>query len=668
MGTFPRKQFVAAIGASALLAACNAPKNDQAQISSAEPAGVGNAPPAGGNADAIIKARGLNPGDVDAALRTFVPPGKHDDYVMFASGGHSGQVVVFGLPSMRLLKVIPVFTPDSYVGWGYDFESKATLHDGDFKDATITHGDTHHPALSETDGDYDGRFLFINDKVNARVAVVDLARFETKQIVKNPLMINTHGLAVTPNTEYVIETAQYAAPLGWGYAPLNAANFREKYRGLATYWKFDKNKGVLDPQKSFSIELPPFFQDLTDAGKLDSDGWSFTNSFNSELAYPDNWDGGLPPEASMSQNAYDWMHVINWKAAEAFVRSGRASTFNGMALISIAQAAQNGILYLLSEAKSPHGVDVTPDGKFLAVSGKLDPYVQIYSIAKIKTAAARSDLKKGPYGIRVLPLTETRIAQIPIGLGPLHTQFDDQGFGYTSLFLDSAVAKWKIGDESGKGWEMVDKTSLQYNTGHLAAPHGDTVKPRGKYIVGLNKWSIDRFTPVGPLFPRNLQLVDVTSPKMGVIFDAPVGNAEPHYAQIIDASLLKPMSVFPVGFTPHSNGIDPNAPKAGKEGVRIDGDTVYVSMTQARSHFTPDVVHAKAGQKIIWRLTNTESTKNAMHGFAIAGYNVSLTIEPGKSEHFEFIADKPGVFPYYCTDFCSALHLEMMGYLLVAER
>jgi nitrous-oxide reductase len=144
-------------------------------------------------------------------------------------------------------------------------------------------------------------------------------------------------------------------------------------------------------------------------------------------------------------------------------------------------------LFLTPEPKSPHGIDVSPDGTFLAVGGKLDPHVQIYSFERIQAAIKAGGLKHDSYGIPIIPLEKSRIAQIQIGLGPLHTQYDGKGYAYTSLYLDSAVAKCKIGNLDGTGWEMVDKLPLQYNTGHLAAPHGDTAKPRGTYLVGLNK-------------------------------------------------------------------------------------------------------------------------------------------------------------------------------------
>jgi nitrous-oxide reductase len=76
-----------------------------------------------------------------AAQKTYVAPGDLDEYYMFASGGHSGQVYVYGLPSMRHISTIPVYTPYPATGYGFDDESKAML--GEF-----TWGDVHHPSLS----------------------------------------------------------------------------------------------------------------------------------------------------------------------------------------------------------------------------------------------------------------------------------------------------------------------------------------------------------------------------------------------------------------------------------------------------------------------------------------------------------------------------------------
>lgn len=162
--------------------------------------------------EAIAKQRGLTPADLVAAAKTYVPSGQKDEYLMFSSGGHAGQIFVVGLPSMRLLRSIAVFTPEPWQGWGYGVGNDI-LAEGFPDGKPNLWGDTHHPALSETGGDYDGQFVFINDKINARVAVVDLRDWETKQIVKNPLTLSDHGgTFVTPNTEYIIEGGQYACP------------------------------------------------------------------------------------------------------------------------------------------------------------------------------------------------------------------------------------------------------------------------------------------------------------------------------------------------------------------------------------------------------------------------------------------------------------------------
>jgi nitrous-oxide reductase len=264
-------------------------------------------------------------------------------------------------------------------------------------------------------------------------------------------------------------------------------------------------------------------------------------------------------------------------------------------------------------------------------------------------------------------------AQVELGLGPLHTQFDDKGYCYTSLFLDSAVAKWSLGPPYHTGdeaWKLVDKLPVQYNIGHLATTCGDTTKPEGKYLVALNKWSIDRFANIGPLCPQNLQLVDISGPKMKVLYDLPLGVGEPHYAQIIPLSKLsKTFQVYPeVGYDPAKMKVDMRAAQAGQERIERKDGKVHVYMTEIRSHFTPDKIEVEEGETVVIHITNVERARDTTHGFGLAGYNVNLSMEPGKSDTVEFVADRPGVFPWYCTEFCSALHLEMMGYLLVKPK
>ncbi len=627
----------------------------------------------GEDVNKVIEERGLTPNDVLAAVKTYLPTGKYDEYLLFSSGGHSGQVLVIGVPSMRLLKVIGVFTPEPWQGWGYSTDTWKVFEEGGINGTTLTWGDTHHPALSETNGDYDGEYLFINDKANARVAVIDLRDFETKQIIKNPLTLSDHGGAmVTPNTEWVIEGGQYGMPWTGEYAPLS--QYKEKYKGMITFWKFDRKKGRLIKNESFAMELPPYWQDLSDPGKLVSEGWVFLNSFNTEMATGGVEEGNPPFEAGVSQRDMDYMHVINLKKAAQLFKQGKTKKIRGFNVLTLDTAIKEGILYFIPEPKSPHGVDVSPDGRYIVVSGKLDPHVTIYNFDKIQQAIAEKKFSgKDEFGVPVLDFDAVVETQIEVGLGPLHTQFDPNGFAYTSLFLESAVARWTMGGEwaskHGKEpWSLVDKVSVHYNIGHLVTAEGDNVNPDGKYLVALNKWAIDRYTNVGPLLPQNFQLVDIESGDrpMQLLYDMPIGIGEPHYAQMIKADKIKSWEVYPeIGWNPHTQSKDPDGVQAGQEKVVRRGRTVEIWMSAIRSHYTPERVEVRKGDRVIWHITNIERAKDATHGFALPEYNFNLSIEPGETQTIEFVAKRPGVYPFYCTEFCSALHLEMMGYFLV---
>jgi nitrous-oxide reductase len=619
----------------------------------------------------VANERKLNVNDLMAAAKTYTPSGRHDEYVMFSSGGQSGQVFAIGVPSMRLLRSIAVFTPESWQGYGFAGDKDRVREQLKINGKPVEWGDTHHPGLSETGGDYDGQFLFIGDKANARMAVIDLRDWETKQVVKNPLTVSDHGAAfVTPNTDYVVEGGQYATVLGYGYA--TPEDYKKSYRGMVTFWKFDRAKGRIDESQSFAMELPPYWQDLSDAGKGAADGFVFVNSFNSEMATGGVEKGNPPFEAGASKRDTDYLHIIDWKKAEAVFKAGKAEKINGFAVIRLATSVESGLLYFTPEPKSPHGVDVTPNGQFIVVAGKLDPHVTVYSTEKVRKAIAEKKYSgSDEFGVPVLDFDSVKEAQVELGLGPLHTQYDDKGYAYTSLFLDSAVARWSLGGEYAskhpeQPWKLVTKTPVQYNIGHLCAAEGDTASPDGRFLVSMSKWSVDRYLPTGPLLPQNFQLVDIseTGTNMPVLYDMPVGVGEPHYCQMIKADKLKTWTVYPeVGWNPHTQSLDPNAPKAGKEGVVRDGKNVTVNMTAIRSHFTPEHVEINEGDRVTWRITALETTLDATHGFCIGGYNINLSLEPGEFTEFSFTADRPGTYPYYCTEFCSALHLEMMGYL-----
>jgi nitrous-oxide reductase len=560
--------------------------------------------------------------------------------------------------------VIGVFTPEPWQGYGYGGYSDQVLAEGQqyASGAKLTWADVHHPNLSEAKGAYDGRFLFVNDKANARVAVVDLSDFATKQIVPNPLVASDHGGAfVTPDTEYVVETSQYPAPLGREYAPLS--EYKSKYRGLATFWKFDKTKGRIIPSQSFAVELPPYTQDLADAGKLASDGYVFINSFNTEMATGGILEGNPPVESGASQNDTDFLHVLNWRKAEALVKQGKAPSIKGMPVLPLSVSGPERVVVLVPEPKSPHGVDVTPDGKDIVVGGKLDTHASVYNFEKIKRLIESGKFDgQDPYGLPILPFKDALRGQVEIGLGPLHTVYDDKGFAYTSVFIDSVVAKWSL-----KDLKVIEKLPVHYNIGHILAAEGDTVSPDGKYVVAMNKMSIDRFANIGPLYPQNFQLIGIDE-KMRLLADMPIGIGEPHYAQMIKADTLKPRKIYPMGTNPLTEERDEFAVTPGKERIERNGKVVDVYMTAIRSHFTPDRIEVDEGDTVKIHLTSVEQSEDQVHGFTIDMYNVNLSLEPGKHENVTFVADKPGAFPMYCTEFCSALHLEMMGYFMVKPR
>ncbi len=612
----------------------------------------------------VMKARGLTQKDLLAAAKTYTPTGGRDEYLAFSSGGQSGQIFVYGIPSMRILKYIGVFTPEPWQGYGFDDESKAVLAQGKINGKTINYGDTHHPALSEENGDYDGKYLFINDKANPRIAVIDLKDFETKQIVVNPFFKSEHGgVFVTPNTEYLMEATQYAAPYSDDFVPLS--DFNKTYRGGLTYWKFDKKEGKIKKEDSFVLELPPYSQDLSDAGKGPSYGWGFTNSFCTER-YVGGIEKGRPPfEAGCSQKDTDFLHVTNWKKAEELVKAGKVKKEKGMYLIPIEQAVKEGLLYLIPEPKSPHGVDVVPDGTKIVVNGKLDTHVSVYSFDKImKAIKAKKFVGKDPYGIPILSMKDTLHTQVQLGLGPLHTQMDAKPcIAYTSLYVDSQIAKW----DYCKG-KVLDKINIHYNVGHLMTMEGDTVHPDGKYLVSLNKLAIDRFNPVGPLHPQNHQLIDISGDKMQLLYDMPVPLGEPHYVVAIKADKLKPEIRYRSGWNSRENKRSKYRTRAGREKVVREGNHVDIYGTVIRSHITPEIIEVQEGDVVSLHLTNLERAEDETHGFALYNQNVNLSIEPGKTVSATFTADKPGVFPYYCTEFCSALHLEMQGYLLVTPK
>ncbi len=622
-----------------------------------------------------VEARSASPPDVQAAaLKTYVPPGQLDEFYMFVGNGHSGNVGVYGLPSMRLIVTIPVFTPYPATGYGFDKESKEML-------GGYSWGDVHHPSFSETDGDYDGRWLFVSDEANNRMARIDLRDFKTKQIL-GPLP-NASGIHcssfATENTEYLLAASRFSIPLPKGtYA--KTEDYAAKYKGIVAGIAVDPQSG--DMSLGWQVMTPPLQFDYGDAGRGPSKEWAFWSSYNSERA-----SGKL--EVTTTQSALDYLTVVNWKAAEKAIEAGKFKTIGGAKVIN--PKAVPGVAYLIPVAKSPHGIDVSPDGKYIVVPGKLAPIATVFSFEKMLTAIQNKDFVGNEDGIPVLNPASVKAAEIKIGPGSLHTQFDDKGYAYTSLYGEGekdsggmsgkdlggagmgkgqeksggmglgggAIVKWKLGT-----WEIADRIQVNYNIGHLAIAGGDAKHPVGKYMVSLNKTGrAGQRLGVGPMQPKSLQLIDISGEKMKLLYDA-FADPEPHFAQIIKADKLKPIE-----FYPKAENKNPKAIWDAKDAKVVrNGKKVEVYMTAVMSHFAPNTIEVNQGDKVTIYITNIEQARDESHGFAVDENNINVVIEPGATKIVEFTAEKQGVFPFYCTVFCSAMHEEMQGNLLVREE
>ena len=512
----------------------------------------------------------------------------------------------------------------------------------------LTWGDVHHPSLSETKGDYDGRWLFVND-MNGRVARIDLRDFKTKQILgPMPNVSGNHASAfVTPNTEYSMMASRFSIPIPKGtVGPID--KYATDYKGVVAAIKIDPKSGAM--ALGFEILMPPFDYDLGDAGKGASDGWMFWTSYNTERA-----TGQARGDVAASETGTT-SPPSTGSAAEKAAAEGKGDMIGGVKVLDPKKVP--GIVYFMPCGKSPHGVDVSPDGKWIVGSGKLQGVTTVFNFEKIQTAIRNKDFTGDEDGIPVLKYESIKDAEVAVGLGPLHTQFGPDGYAYTSLFVDSAIAKWKLGT-----WEVVDKVPMSYSIGHLCAAEGDTAHPQGKYLVGLNKLSHGRHLSVGPSQPESSQLVDISEEKMKLLYDA-FTEPEPHYAQMVKADKIHPIEVYPKEENHH-----PLAVWDVKDaGVTRAGNKVTVKVVEVRSTITPTAIEVNEGDVVTVAITNIEQTTDELHGFGLLDYNVNVVVDPGETKTFTFTASRKGVFPYYCTNFCSALHQEMQGYLIVKPR
>ena len=604
----------------------------------------------------------------DAAERVYVAPGKFDEFYAFLSGGFDGQVGVYGLPSGRLLKHVPVFSQSAENGWGYSEQTKAMMNTSY---GFVPWDDAHHPQLSQTTGVPDGRWLFINGNNTPRIARLDLTLFETEEILEIPNSGGNHSSPfLTENSEYVVAGGRFSVP-----APqrdVSIDDYKEAFSGILTFAKVDSATGHM--AIAFQIRMPAFDYDLSHAGKGPSHGWSFFTSYNSE-------EGNTKLEVNASQKDKDYIAAINWKQAEQCVAQGKAKTeparyaHNVMGEDGIARtdwgsstkvlspADCPGLVYFLPTPKSPHGVDVDPSGEFIVAGGKLAALIPVHSFSKMLKAIADKAFAGEDHGIPVLKYEATIAGEVQNpGLGPLHTEFDGKGNAYTSMFLSSEIVKWSL-----KDFKVLDRAPTYYSIGHLMIPGGDSRKPWGKYVLALNKITKDRYLPTGPELAQSAQLYDISGDRMKLLSDFPT-IGEPHYAQALPASILKDrqLKMYPL-----AKNADPYVAKNEKS-TRIDrkGAVVHVRMTSVRSHFMPDKLEGiQVGDSVFFHITNLEQDWDVPHGFAVLGANNSeLLIMPGQTRTLVWVPSRVGVFPFYCTDFCSALHQEMQGYIRVSPK
>ncbi len=606
----------------------------------------------------------------DAAQRVYVAPGKYDEFYNFVSGGFSGQMSVYGLPSGRMMKVVPIFSVDPESGWGFSEETKPMLNTSE---GFIPWDDQHHLELSQTNGEVDGRWIFANANNTPRIARVDLKRFKTSEIIELPNSAGNHSSPfITENTEYVVAGTRFGVPGDYdkGDVPINT--YKENFKAHISFIKVDKESGKMD--LSFQLRLPGVNFDLSHAGKGKSHGWFFFTCYNSEQA-------NTLLEVNASQRDKDFIMAVNWKKAEEYIKAGKGKiektkyahntwndeTHTGTSVIKdevlvLDAMAMKDICYLMPCPKSPHGCDVDPTGEYIVGSGKLAALIPVFSFDKMVKAIGKKDYEGDYEGIPVLKYNSVLHGEVQKpGLGPLHTEFDGKGNAYTTFFVSSEVVKWDI-----KTLKVLDRVPTYYSVGHLCIPGGDSKKPFGKYLIAYNKITKDRYLPTGPELTQSAQLYDISGDKMKLLLDFPT-IGEPHYAQAAPADLIRnngQLKIYDIKKNNH-----PRVAKGEKETKVVrEGNKVHVYMTMVRSHFSPDNIEGiKVGDDVYFHITNLEQDWDVPHGFSIRrAQTAELLIMPGETATLNWKPSKVGIVPFYCTDFCSALHQEMSGYIRVS--
>lgn len=605
----------------------------------------------------------------NAAVKSYVAPGKYDEVYNFVSGGFSGQMSVYGLPSGRLFRVIPVFSVDPEKGWGYSEETKPMLN--------TSHGfvpwdDLHHVQLSKTNGDADGRWVFGNANNTPRVARISLKTFRTEEIIELPNSAGNHSSPfLTENTEYVVAGTRFSVPPDDvnGDVPINS--YKQNFKGYLSFISVGKEDGKMDV--AFQLECPGVNFDLSRAGKGKSHGWFFFSCYNTEQA-------NTLLEVNASQKDKDFIMAVNWKKAEEYIKAGKGRKVpakyahnvysdvthsatseikNEVTVLNVKDFPD--VCYMIPCPKSPHGCDVDPTGEYIVGSGKLAALIPVFSFDKIQKAIAAKTFDGAYDGLPIIKYEAALHGEVKKpGLGPLHTEFDAKGNAYTSFFVSSEVVKWNI-----KELKVVDRVPTFYSVGHLCVVEGDSKNPTGKYLIAYNKITKDRYLPTGPELTQSAQLFDISGDKMEMILDFPT-IGEPHYAQAVLAEKIQKnqVKIFKIDENKH-----PYVTKGeGESKVVRNGNKVHVYMTCVRSHFAPDNIEGiKMGDEVYFHITNLEQDWDVPHGFAMKGAsNAELLIMPGETQTLKWVPDKVGIMPMYCTDFCSALHQEMQGYVRVS--
>ena len=586
------------------------------------------------------------PAAAHAGASVHLKPGELDSYYGLWSGGHTGDMRVLGLPSGREIHRIPCFTPDALVGWGVTNESKAVM--GTKADGSLryTVADTHHTHASYKDGNYDGRYAWINDKINSRIARIRLDYFVCDKITQLPNVQGFHGIfpdkrdPVDPAINYTTRVfcgGEFGIPL-----PNTGIEDHTKYRSLFS---------CVDAE-TMEVRWQVLIDGNCDLVATSFDGkLAATNQYNVEM--------GAKYEDMMSAER-DACLFFNIARIEEAVKAGKFKTI-GSSKVPVVDGTheankdpQTALTAYVSVPKNPHGVNASPDQKYFICAGKLSPTATVIELAKVLEW----------FDGKLEKLDSAIVAEVEIGLGPLHTAFDGRGNAYTTLFLDSQVVKWNVeaaikfhaGDKTAK--YVVDRLDVQYQPGHLNASQSETKAADGKFLAVGCKFSKDRFLPVGPLHPENEQLIDISGDKMVLLADHPV-RGEPHDFIIFKRDLVKPKQVY---------NLDdfPLAVKDAKEsGVFRNGKKVTVKITSQAPAFSLREFKLKKGDEVTLILTNLDKIEDLTHGFAIPNYNVNFIVNPLETKSVTFIADQPGVFWCYCTHFCHALHLEMRTRMIV---